>query len=89
MDDQHKEQFAVVVNGKEIKLSHEKLVAADLLKLAAQHGAISGKPEEYILISDDPEHEFKNDDWVNFHEYKVFTAERSTPTPIAKALHSA
>ena len=89
MDDKHDGHFTVVVNGKEIKLTHEKLVAADLLKLAAQHGAFSGKPEEYILISDEPEHEFKSDDWVDFREYKEFTAERSSPTPIARAVQSA
>ena len=85
MDDKTKEQFTITVNGKEIKLHYEKLVASDVLKLAEKHGAFTGNPEEYVLLSDEPEHEFKNDDWVDFREYKEFTAERSAPTPIAVA----
>lgn len=75
--------FDITVNGITIKVNHEKLLASDVLVLAARHRAISGRPEEYILESDDPKHEFKNDDWVDFRTYKDFTAERSTPTPIA------
>ena len=85
MAEQTKEQFTITVNGKEIKLSHEKLVAGDVLKLAADHGAFTGPPKEYVLLSDEPEHEFKNDDWVDFREYKEFTAERSAPTTVAEA----
>ena len=86
MLDSSKESFTVEVNGVEFKVNHEKLVAADVLKLALEHGAISGEPNEYVLESDDPRKEFKPDDWVDFHEYKSFTAERSTPTPVAKVL---
>ena len=84
MPDESQARFSIEVNGKPIKLHHEKLVAGDVLKLAAQYGAITGKPEEYVLLSDDPEHEFKNDDWVDFREYKRFTAERSAPTAVAE-----
>ena len=83
MDDQDKVQFTIEVNGTQITLQQEKLVAGDVLKLAVQHGAFTGKPEEYVLLSNEPEHEFKNDDWVDFREYKDFTAERSAPTPVA------
>ena len=75
--------FPIEVNGILIKVSHEKLVASDVLKLAAKHHAISGTPEEYLLESDDPPREFKGDDWVDFATYKTFTAERSGPTPVA------
>ncbi|MCY3664722.1 MAG: hypothetical protein OXH81_03615 [Gemmatimonadetes bacterium] len=85
METQTNEQFTIEVNGVEIKVKYEKLVAADVLKLAADNGAIRGKPEEFVLESDDPEHEFKNDEWVDFYEYKIFTAERSGPTPVAEA----
>ena len=83
MADQANPQFTIEVNGVEIKVDHEKLLAEDVLRLAAQHEAFPHKPEEYILASDDPKREFKTDDWVDFHTYKVFHAERSTPTPIA------
>ena len=85
MEDQPNEQFLIVVNGVEIKVNYEKLVAADVLKLAAEYNAIRGNPDGFILESNDPEHEFKNDDWVDFHDYKDFTAEKSAPTPIAGA----
>lgn len=84
MEQQPRTQFTIEVNGVEIKVSYEKLVAADVLKLAAEHGAISGKPDNYILESEEPEREFKNDDWVDFHQYKEFITERSGPTPIAE-----
>ena len=77
------QQFTIEVNGILIKVSHEKLVASDVLQIAAKHHAISGKPDEYLLESDDPQHEFKSDDWVDFATYKTFTAERSGPTPVA------
>ena len=48
-------------------------------------GAFTGPLDEYVLLSDEPEHEFKNDDWVDFRKYKEFTAERSAPTPVAEA----
>ena len=84
MDNTANDQFTITVNGIEIKVSHEKLVALDVLTLAAARGAFAGKPEEYILESDNPKHEFKSDDWVDFRNYKEFTAERSAPTPVAR-----
>ena len=84
MENDGNELFTIEVNGIEIKVNHEKLVATDILKLAAHRGAFSGKPEEYILESDEPKREFKSDDWVDFREYKEFTAERSAPTPVAR-----
>ncbi len=83
MEPQTDEQFTIEVNGIEIKIEYEKLVAADILKRAANNGAFSGKWEDYVLESDDPVHEFKNNDWVDFHEYKIFSAEKSGSTPIA------
>ena len=83
METQPDTQYNITVNGKTIKVNHEKLIAADVLILAARHGAFPHKPEEYILASDDPKYEFKNEEWVDFHTYKDFHAERSAPTPIA------
>lgn len=86
MENQSNTQYIITVNGKKITVNHAKLIAADILTLAAQAGAFPHKPEEYILASDDPKHEFKSDEWVDFHEYKDFHAERSAPTPIAGVL---
>ena len=80
------QQSEIEVNGIPIKVSHEKLVASDVLQLAAKYRAISGKPEEYVLESDDPQYEFKSDDWVDLTKYKSFSAEKSGPTPVAIAL---
>ena len=84
MNEQTKVQFTIEVNGIELKVNYEKLVAADVLSLAADHNAISGGPDEYVLESEDPKKEFKKDDWVDFSEYKKFIAERSAPTPVAE-----
>jgi hypothetical protein len=80
------QDFDIEVNGITIKVRHEKLLASDVLRLAAENRAINGNPIEYVLESDDPVHQFKNDNWVDFREYKVFTAERSGPTPVARSL---
>ena len=82
-DDKNNDHYEITVNGIQIKTGFEKLVAADVLKLAATHNAISGEPEKYVLASDDPPHEFKPEDWVDFLRYKEFTAERSGATPVA------
>ena len=76
-------QSDITVNGVRIKIDHEKVLASDILALAVEHGAISGSPDEYVLLSKAPEHEFKATDWVDLLEYKDFYTERSTPTPVA------
>ena len=76
--------FEFVVNGTLIKTTHEKLTAIDIIRLAIEHGAVSGKPEDYLLESVEPPREFKSDDIVDLLEYKEFITERSGPTPVAK-----
>ena len=70
-----------------IKTPHEKLAAGDIIRLAIKQGAggISGKPEDYVLQSLDPEREFKSDDIVNLGEYKEFLTEKSGRTPVAES----
>ena len=75
--------FEFDVNGITIKAGHEKLTALDIIRLAIEHGAVSGKPEDYVLASVRPEHEFKSDDVVDLLEYKEFVTEKSGPTPVA------
>lgn len=75
--------FAITVNGVEIKTRHEKLVPEDILNLAAENGAISGDSGGYVLVSEEPEREFKNGEWVDFSEHKEFIAEKTGPTPVA------
>ena len=78
--------FEFTVNGALIKTSDEKLAANDIINLAIENGAISGKPEDYVLESVDSEREFKGDDIVDLLEYKNFITEMTGSTPVANFL---
>ena len=75
--------YSITVNDTEIKTQHEKLIAADILKLAKQAGAIPNKPETYFLETADETHRFKNEDWVNLQEYKNFITVPTGKTDVA------
>ena len=77
------DSFSFTVNGTEIKTQHEKLIAADILQLAEKAGAIPNKPETYFLETADEQHRFKNEDWVNLHEYKEFITVPTGKTDVA------
>ena len=85
MDD--KTIYEFTVNQTLIKTPHEKLSAGDVIRLAIKQGAsgISGKPEDYVLQSLDPDREFKSDDIVDLLESKEFITEKSGRTPVAEA----
>ena len=85
MDD--KTVYEFTVNKTLIKTPHEKLSAGDIIRLAIKQGAtgVSGKPEDYVLQSLDPDRDFKPDDIVDLLEYKEFITEKSGPTPVAKS----
>lgn len=76
-----KEEFELKVNGVEIKTPHQKLVAHDILELAEKHGAMPGKPEEYILQGDKGQYGW--DDWVDLEEDNVFITIPNAPTQVA------
>ena len=78
-----KDSFSFTVNDTEIKTNHEKLIAADILQLAAKAGAIPNKPETYYLETSDEKHQFKNEDWVSFLEYKDFITVPTGKTDVA------
>ena len=75
--------FEFTVNNTLIKSRHEKLAAADIVRLAIKHGAAAGKPDDYVLVSLDPDRQFKSDDIVDLLEYKKFVTEKSGSTPVA------
>lgn len=77
-----REEFELKVNGVKIATSHQKLVAHKILELAHQHGAMPGKPEEYILQGDKGQYGWE--DWVDFEEDNVFITIPNAPTPVAK-----
>ena len=78
--------YEFTVNKTLIKTPHEKLSAEDIIRLAIKQGAtgVSGKPEDYVLQSLNPDQEFKSDDIVDLLEYKEFITEKTGPTPVAE-----
>ena len=82
MDDKITYEFTV--NDTLIKTRHEKLAAGDIIRLAIEHNAATGRPDDYVLVSLDPERQFKPDDIVDLLEYKGFVTEKSGPTPVAE-----
>ena len=77
------DNFTFTVNDTEIKTQHEKLIAADILKLAEQAGAFPNKPETYFLETADEKHRFKDEDWVDLQEYKEFITVPTGKTDVA------
>ena len=73
--------FTFKVNGTEIATQHQKFVAHDILELAEKHGAIPGKPEDYILQGDKGQYGW--DDWVDLEEDNRFITIPNVSTPVA------
>ena len=73
--------FEITVNGVQIKVDVEKLLAKKVLEKAKEHGAMPGKPEDYQLQGE--KGLYKPDDWVNFEEDKDFITIPSGPTDVA------
>ena len=73
--------FEITVNGVQIKVDVEKLLAKDVLDKAKEQGAMPGKPEDYQLQGD--KGLYKSDDWVNFEEDKNFITIPIGPTDVA------
>ena len=78
---EQKTTFEITVNGVQIKVDVEKLLAKDVLEKAKEHGAMPGKPEDYQLQGQ--ERLYKPDDWVNFEEDKEFITIPTGPTDVA------
>lgn len=73
--------FTIKVNGAEMTMTDERVVAHDILELAEKQGAIPGKPDEYELQGDKGEYGWE--DMVNLSEDSVFITLRKGPTPVA------
>ena len=73
--------FPFKVNGIEITADFNELSAGDILKLAAEHHAMPGKPEEYVLQGD--KGQYAPDDLVDLLEDNVFITIPTAPTPVA------
>ena len=75
--------YEFTINGTLIKTPHEKLTAADVIRLAIEHGAATGNPDDYVLVSLDSHRQFKAGDIVDLLEDKAFVTEKSGSTPVA------
>ena len=76
--------YPYVVNGVALSSDYEKLTAGEILEQAAAHGAISDKPENYILQSlDVGDRKYEWNDPVDLSEDNQFIALQSGPTPVA------
>ena len=76
--------FAYTVNDVKIKSRYEKTTAQDILEMAAKHGAIDGKPEDYILQSlKEDDRTYKPEDTVDLSVDNDFIALPFGSTPVA------
>ena len=76
--------FTYTINGVKIESHYEKLTAMDILEMAAEQGAIDGKPQDYILQSlKDDERSYKPEDTVDLSLNNEFIALSSSPTLVA------
>ena len=78
------EIFTYTVNDVKIESRYEKLIGLEILQVAAERGAIEGKPEDYILQSlKDDDWQYKPEDTVDLSVDNEFIALPSGSTPVA------
>ncbi len=73
--------FSFKVNGIQLEVKHPKLLASEILDIAAERGAMPGKPNEYLLQGDKGLYELNA--WVNLEEDDQFITIPNTPTQVA------
>ena len=78
------EVFTYTVNDVKIETRFEKLTGLEILRVAAERGAIDGKPEDYILQSlKDDDWKYKPEDTVDLSVDNEFIALPAGSTPVA------
>ena len=78
--------FKFIVNDTQFESAYEKVTGLEILEMAAERGAIGGKPEDYILQSlDADDRQYKPDDTVDLSVDHQFITLPSGPTPVARA----
>lgn len=78
------ETYTLKVDGEEMQIEHQLVVAHDILELAEKNQVITGKPEDYFLkslIRDNQE--YRNDDEVDIEKDNQFIAILDAPAPVA------
>ena len=78
------EIFTYTINDVKIESQYEKLTAMEILEVAAEHGAIDGKAQDYILQSlKDDDRTYKPEDTVDLSVDNEFIALPVGSTPVA------
>ena len=77
--------FPFKVNGEQLSAKSQVLLAREILEIAAAHGAMPGKPDEYLLQGDKGPNRgrYGPDDSVDLFQDNVFITIANTPTPVA------
>ena len=75
------EKIPLKVNGVEMEMEREIVVAHDILELAQKRGAVPGDIKDYVLDGDKGRYDWN--DWVNLAEDSVFITLVNKPTPVA------
>ena len=69
------------VNGIQFDNKDQMLLASEILKRAAEQGAMPGKPDEYVLHGE--KRQYAADDEVNLAEDNIFITIPNKSTPVA------
>ena len=76
--------FTYTINDVKFESQYEKLTAMEILEVAAERGAIDGKPQDYILQSlKDDDRQYKPEDTVDLSVDNEFIALPVGATPVA------
>lgn len=76
--------YILKVDGEEMQMEHQLVVAHDILELAEKNKVITGKTEDYFLKSlTQDNREYRNDDEVDLEKDNQFTAIVDAPAPVA------
>lgn len=76
--------YILKVDGEEMQMEHQLVVAHDILELAEKNKVITGKPEDYFLKSlTQDNREYRNDDEVDLEKDNLFTAILNAPATVA------
>jgi len=78
------ETYILKVDGEEMQMEHQLVVAHDILELAEKNQVITGKPEDYFLKSlTQDDQEYRKDDEVDLEKDNQFIAILDAPAPVA------
>ena len=76
--------YTLKVDGEEMQMEHQLVVAHDILELAEKNQIIAQHPDQYFLKSlTEDNREYRNNDEVNLEKDNQFIAILNTPATVA------